>query len=488
MAASRPGPAQGAASLAGGEGGSSSARAVDDASASGGGRAPASRAGLRPADLLALTKPRITGLVSLVACAAYLAAGEGAAAGTLASLLIGTALLAGGTNALNQVVEREEDGRMARTRDRPLPAGRLRTGPAVGFASALVAGGTALLLAGANLLTAGLGLASALLYVAAYTPLKRRTALALPVGAVPGALPALGGWTAATGRIDAAGLGLFGVLFLWQIPHFLALGWMHRDDYRRAGFSMVAVRDPSGARSSEWAVLSALALLPVSLLPTLLGIAGWAYAAVAVVAGVGFLGLAARMSGGLVAVPDAGPGGDGAADPDAGDRRARELFVASLAYLPVVLLALAADVRLLGSATLGGEHLPTLNAGLNAAAAACIAGGVLMVRRGRIGAHRACMLAAAAASAVFLGSYLVYHFEVGSVAFEGAGWLRTLYLGVLITHAVLAVAVVPLVVVALSRALRGGWEGHRRIVRWTVPVWLYVSVTGVVVYYMVYVM
>lgn len=484
MAASRPGAGPGAASLAGGEAGSSSARAVEEASASGRASASTPRAGLRPADLLALTKPRITGLVSLVACAAYLAAGEGTGAGTLTALLIGTGLLAGGTNALNQVVEREEDGRMERTRDRPLPAGRLRTGPAVGFASALVVGGTGLLLAGANLLTAGLGLASALLYVGAYTPLKRRTALALPVGAVPGALPALGGWTAATGRVDVAGLGLFGVLFLWQIPHFLALGWMHRDDYRRAGFAMVAVRDASGARSSEWAVLSALALLPVSLLPSLLGIAGWAYAAVALVAGVGFLGLAARMSAGLVELPGDGAGGGTAA----GDRRARELFVASLAYLPVVLLALAVDVRVLGSGTLAAEQLPTLNAGLNAAAAGCIVGGLAMVRRGRIAAHRAFMLLAAAASAVFLGSYLVYHFEAGSVAFGGGGWLRTLYFGVLITHAVLAVAVVPLVVVALSRALRGGWEAHRRIVRWTVPVWLYVSVTGVVVYYMVYVM
>jgi protoheme IX farnesyltransferase len=470
-----------------GEAGSSSRRAVDEAASSGDGSTSASAAGLRPADLLALTKPRITGLVSLVACAAYLAAGEAAGAGALASLLVGTALLAGGTNALNQVVEREEDGRMARTRDRPLPAGRLRTGPAVGFASALVVGGTGLLLAGANLLTAGLGLASALLYVAAYTPLKRRTALALPVGAVPGALPALGGWTAATGRIDAAGLGLFGVLFLWQIPHFVALGWLHRDDYRRAGFAMVAARDASGARSSEWAVLSALALLPVSLLPTLLGIAGWAYAAAAVVAGAGFLALAARMSAGLVGLPGEAAGRDGPEEAR-GDRSARELFVASLAYLPAVLLALAVDVRLLGSATPGAEQLPTLNAGLNAAAALGIVGGLVMIRRGRVAAHRAFMLLAAAASAVFLGSYLVYHFEAGSVAFEGGGWLRTLYFGVLITHAVLAVAVVPLVVVALSRALRGGWEGHRRIVRWTVPVWLYVSVTGVVVYYMVYVM
>lgn len=483
MAGRPPGAAPGTASLAGNDGAASSPGAVDETRRPGRSGASAPGAGLRPADLLALTKPRITGLVSLVACAAYLAAGEGIGAGALTALLIGTALLAGGTNALNQVVERDEDARMDRTRARPLPAGRLRPGAAVAFAFALVVGGVGLLLAGANLLTAGLGLASAVLYVAAYTPLKRRTPLALPVGAVPGALPALGGWTAATGRVDVAGLGLFGVLFLWQIPHFLALGWMHREDYRRAGFAMVAARDTSGARSSEWAVLSALALLPVSLLPALLGTAGWLYATVAVAAGLAFVGLSARMSAGLVGLP-----GSGGSSSPTGDRTARQLFHASLVYLPVVLLALALDVRVVGSGTLPAEHLPTLNAALNATAAAAIVGAVTMVRRGRIMAHRTLMLLAAAASAVFLASYLVHHAGAGSVAFEGAGWLRTLYLTVLITHAVLAVAVVPLVVVALSRALRGGWEGHRRIVRWTVPVWLYVSVTGVVVYYMVYVM
>lgn len=491
----RSGPGPGAPSLAGGDGGSSTAGAVNDGAASVFGP----WVGVRASDLLALTKPRITGLVSLVACAAYLTAGVGDGLGTLAALLAGTALLAGGTNALNQVVERHEDGRMARTRDRPLPAGRLRTAPAVAAAFLLVAGGTGLLLVGANLLTAALGLASSLLYVGAYTPLKRRTAVSLPVGAVPGALPALGGWTAATGRVDAVGLALFGVLFLWQIPHFLALGWVHRGDYRSAGFAVVATGDAPAARTSEWAVLSALALLPVSLLPALLGAAGWLYGAAALVAGVAYVASAAGMSerlaglageGGSAGPPegtaDARPGraGGGAT----GDRAAGELFRASLVYLPAVLLALVLDTRLIGSSPLDPAHLPTLNAVLNGAAAAAILAGLAMVRRGRVRAHRGFMLAAAAASAVFLASYLVHHAHAGSVPFGGEGWLRTLYLAVLITHAALAVAVVPLVVVALHRALRGRREGHRAVVRWTVPVWLYVSATGVVVYYMVYVM
>lgn len=501
MPGRRPGFASDAnAPLAGGEGAGSAAGGVE-ASRPGGSASPLGWVvGVGAGDLLALTKPRITGLVSLVAGAAFLASGRVLDLAVLAALLAGTALLAGGTNGLNQVLEREEDGRMDRTRGRPLPAGRLEAGPAVVFALSLVAAGAAILLAAVNPLTAGLGLASSVLYVAVYTPMKQASALALPVGAVPGALPALGGWTAATGRVDAAGLALFGILFLWQIPHFLALGWVHREDYRRAGFAVAAARDAGDARSGEMAVLSGLALLPVSLLPVLLGRAGWAYALVAVAAGLVYLARSARMnaglgglagadaSGGPPSVP-AGRAGEGEGEGAGGaDRRAGELFRASLLYLPVVLVALAVDVRLLESATLTAEHLPTVNASLNAGAAASLVAGVALVRRGRVRAHRSAMLLAAGASAVFLASYVVHHLHAGSVPFGGDGWLRWLYLGVLATHAALAVTVVPLVVVALSRALRGRRDAHRRIVRWTAPVWLYVSVTGVVVYYMVYVM
>lgn len=500
MPGRRPGFASDAnAPLAGGDGAGSAAGGVEPSGAGGSASPLGWAAGVGAADLLALTKPRITGLVSLVAGAAFLASGRALDLVVLAALLAGTALLAGGTNGLNQVLEREEDGRMDRTRGRPLPAGRLEAGRAVVFALALVAAGGAILLAAVNPLTAGLGLASSVLYVAVYTPMKQASALALPVGAVPGALPALGGWTAATGRVDAAGLALFGILFLWQIPHFLALGWVHREDYRRAGFAVAAARDAADARSGEMAVLSGLALLPVSLLPVLLGRAGWAYALVALAAGLVYLARSARMNAGLggLAGADASGGSPGApagragrgeGEAGAADRRAGELFRASLLYLPVVLVALAVDVRLLESATLAAEHLPTVNASLNAGAAAALVAGVALVRRGRVRAHRSAMLLAAGASAVFLASYVVHHLHAGSVPFGGDGWLRWIYLGVLATHAVLAVTVVPLVVVALSRALRGRRDAHRRIVRWTAPVWLYVSVTGVVVFYMVYVM
>lgn len=419
------------------------------------------------ADLVTLTKPRITGLVLATAAAGFLAAG-----GTgvrLLHLLAGTALLAGGTNALNQLLERDADARMDRTRGRPLPDGRLAPAVAAVFASLLVAGGGAWLLLGTNALTAGLGIASTVLYAAAYTPLKRRSPVSLVVGAVPGALPALGGWTAARGRVDAAGLALFGIVFLWQLPHFLALGHRLREEYRRAGFSVLAVEDPSGTRSGRAAVLSALVLLPVSLLPVFLGVAGWGYGVAAAAAGGGYLVASSRFG------------------VEKQDEEARSLFRVSLAYLPLLLLALVADVVWLDLPGLSSGMLPTLNAALNATAAVALVGGFAMVRRGRVPAHRGFMLTAAAASAVFLASYLVYHAQVGSVGFQGEGWIRTAYLAVLVSHVVLAAAVVPLALVALSRALTEKVEKHRRIVRWTLPIWLYVSVTGLVVYVAVHV-
>lgn len=414
-------------------------------------------------DLLALTKPRITALVVATAAAGFLAAGGGLGPG-LVHLLAGTALLAGGTNALNQLLERDADARMERTRRRPLPDGRLSPAAAATFATLLVTGGGAWLLVGTNALTAGLGVASTVLYAAAYTPLKRRSPISLVVGAVPGALPALGGWTAARGRVDPAGLALFGIVFLWQLPHFLALGHQLREDYRRAGFSVLAVEDPSGARSGRAAVLSALALLPVALLPTLLGVAGWGYGALAAATGAVYLASSARFAA------------------RKGDDEARSLFRVSLAYLPLLLVALVVDGVVLDLPGPATGWLPTLNAALNATAAAALVGGFVMVRRGRVSAHRAFMLTAAAASSLFLASYLVYHAEVGSVSFQGEGWIRTGYLAMLISHVVLAITVIPLAVTALSRALTGEVGKHRRVVRWTLPIWLYVSVTGLLVY------
>lgn len=418
--------------------------------------------------LLELTKPRITALVVVTAGAGFVAAGGGAGLAAL-HLLAGTALLAGGTNAWNQLLERGPDARMERTRGRPLPAGRIGPATAAVFGATLVGGGTLWLGAGTNLLTAGLGLGSALLYAGLYTPMKRRSAVALPVGAVPGALPILGGWTAVSGSISAGGLGLFGVLFLWQLPHFLALGWRLRDQYEAAGFRVLAVDDPTGTSSGTVSVLTALALVPVSVLPFLLGEASLAYALVAVTAGGLYLQRSARF----------------AIDRDG--TSATGLFRASLAYLPVVLGALVADRLLLGGTlSMPPAGLPDLNAGLNGIAALALVAGFTAIRGGRIERHRAWMLTAATASALFLASYLVYHARVGSVPYEGAGVGRTLYLSLLASHVVLAILILPAATVVLARGLADRRERHRRLARWTLPAWLYVSVSGLAVYAVVH--
>lgn len=454
-----------------------------------GGPPVAGRAGERLAarlpaaeDLLTLTKPRITLLVLAVAAAGYATAAGSAPVGAAGLLraLVGIALLAGGTNALNQVLERKADGRMRRTRERPLPAGRMATVDAAVFAVLLVTGGAVYLAAAVNLLTAVLGLATAVSYAFVYTPLKRRTSVSTLVGAVSGALPALGGWTAATGRVGSGGLALFAVLFLWQVPHVLALGRLHLEDYRRAGFRVLPVGDPDGVRSRPRSVAYAVFLVPVSLsLWVPLGLAGPLYAATAALLGVAFVGQAVRY-----AVRGGRP-------------EARRLFGASLLYLPALLVALVADGPATGYAltavagwlaetVAAASPHATLNAGLNAGAALALALGLWFVRRGDLRRHRAAMATAAVASGGFLVSYVIYHLRVGSVSYPGSGWAETVYHGVLASHAFLAAGVVPAVIVTLYRALDGRRLAHREIARWTYPVWLYVAVTGLVVYGMLY--
>ena len=192
----------------------------------------------------------------------------------LANTLLGTALVAGGTNAWNQIWERDVDARMARTRGRPLPSGRLAASHAMWFASAITIIGVIYLGVTVNLVTASLAALTFASYVLLYTPLKRRTSLNTLVGAVPGALPIVGGWTAAGGRLDVAVAALFWILFLWQLPHFLALAWIYREDYRAGGLKMLSVGDDDGRDTARMALLYAMALLPISLLPTLLGVTG----------------------------------------------------------------------------------------------------------------------------------------------------------------------------------------------------------------------
>jgi protoheme IX farnesyltransferase len=237
----------------------------------------------------------------------------------------GTALVAGGAAVLNQLYERDTDALMRRTRLRPLPDGRVSPGDARTFGLALSLAGLVLLAVRTNWLSAALALATLVVYLAVYTPMKRRTSLSTLVGAVPGALPALIGWTASHGSIALGGASLFAIVFLWQIPHFMAIAWMYREDYGNAGFPMLAVIDPEGRRAGRQAVLYAAALVPVSLAPAFAGIAGAVYFGAALVLSIALLVLAARF---------AAMRSDGAA---------RALFVGSIIYLPLIWIVMIVD-------------------------------------------------------------------------------------------------------------------------------------------------
>jgi protoheme IX farnesyltransferase len=219
------------------------------------------------ADFVELTKPRIAALVLVaVAVAAVLAAGGLLDGWRLTHVLLGTALIAASASALNQWLERGPDARMARTADRPLPSGRLTSLEVLVFGSVAVAGGLVYLAVMVGLLTAALGLLTWLLYVAVYTPLKRRTWLNTVVGAVAGAMPVLMG-AAAMDNLGVLALALFGVVYLWQFPHFMAIAWIYRRQYAMAGFRMLSVVDGTGRRAGRQAVVAALLLIPVSLVP-----------------------------------------------------------------------------------------------------------------------------------------------------------------------------------------------------------------------------
>jgi protoheme IX farnesyltransferase len=273
----------------------------------------------RVADFLELAKPRITSLVLVTAAVGFAVGGRaGFEATAFLVFMAGTALLCGGASALNHYLERGTDALMERTRRRPIPAGRLRPEEGLRFGLGLSAAGL-VLLGFVNPLTLALGAASLLSYVLAYTPLKRVSSLCTVVGAVPGALPPLMGWAAARGSLGPAGWGLFAILFLWQLPHFLAIGWLYREDYARGGFPMLAVTDKDGASTGRQAVLYATALLPVTLAAGLLASAGAGYLWGALLLGIAFLGCASAFAWKRTV------GG------------ARRLFLASVLYLPLLL-------------------------------------------------------------------------------------------------------------------------------------------------------
>lgn len=280
----------------------------------------------RPRDLLSLTKPRITLMVLISAGAGFVLGSRGAVDGwALLVASVGIGLVAGGTSALNQVLERDIDALMRRTRGRVLPTGKVTPGIATLFSIGVSALGVVVLTVFVNALTAVLAVIALLSYILAYTPLKKVSSLSTLVGAVPGALPILGGWTAATGSLDPGGWALFGILFFWQLPHFLALAWMYRDDYRLGGLKMLGVTDPDGRQTRHQSVLYAVALLPTSLLPVLLGLTGSFYAFAALLLTGAYVASALRFAA------------------RADSPTARGLFRVSLLYLPVLLLFLTLD-------------------------------------------------------------------------------------------------------------------------------------------------
>jgi protoheme IX farnesyltransferase len=277
-------------------------------------------------DLVALTKPRVVVMVLVTTLVGYYVALTGAPDyARMLHLLIGTLLAAGGTLALNQYWERDLDARMERTRLRPLPDGRLAPLEALVFGAAVTAAGAVYLAAFVNAMAAAVTAVIALLYLLAYTPLKLRTPLCTIVGAVPGALPPVTGWVAAREDLAVGAWVLFGIMFLWQLPHTLAIARLYRDDYARAGVRVLPVVDEAGRSTERQIVTGSLALLAVSLLPTLIGMAGPLYFGGAFVLGAGLVWVGARQ-----ALAPSSPA-------------ARRVMFASLLYLPAVLALLALD-------------------------------------------------------------------------------------------------------------------------------------------------
>jgi protoheme IX farnesyltransferase len=273
-----------------------------------------------------LVKARLTFLVLLTTLAGFYVGIEVTTDWVrLCNVLLGTALVACGAAALNQWWEREFDAKMARTETRPLPARELTPNTVVLAGGILSIAGLLYLAAFVNLLTALLGGITLFSYVLVYTPLKRITTLNTAVGAIPGALPPLMGWAAARDSVSREGWALFAILFFWQLPHFLAIAWLYRDEYAKAGFVMLPVRDPEGVRTGRQAISHTLGLIPVSVCPALFGISGVIYFFGALLLGLGFLWCAIQFSRELTRA------------------RARQLFFASILYLPLLFGLMALD-------------------------------------------------------------------------------------------------------------------------------------------------
>jgi protoheme IX farnesyltransferase len=272
-------------------------------------------------EYIELTKPRITWLILMSTGVGYFFGLDRTAPFNwelLIHTLVGTGLIASGTAALNQWWERESDKLMRRTASRPLPMGLLTAKHALWFGIALSLAGAAELAVWVNPLSAFLGVFTLAAYLFVYTPMKSRTHLSTVVGALPGAVPPLMGYAAASGFLNREAWSLFFILFVWQFPHFLAIAWMYRDDYARAGIRMLPVVEPDGKSTSRQIILYATTLIPISLLPVLLGMAGKIYLVGAMVLGLWFLYTGVRVAF------------------DRTNVRARQVLLASVIYLPMI--------------------------------------------------------------------------------------------------------------------------------------------------------
>jgi heme o synthase len=276
-------------------------------------------------DYIALTKPRITWLILMSTGVGYFFGAQKGLPGwtgwhlvTLIHTIIGTGLIASGTAALNQWYEREADAKMRRTQARPLPAGRLDAGKALVFAILISVAGFAELWIGANALSAMLGLFTLLCYLFVYTPLKQRSPHSTTIGSIPGAMPPLIGFAAASGTLTWDAWVLFAILFLWQFPHFYAIAWMYKEDYARAGIRMLPVVEPDGKSTARRILLYSIALIPISLMPKFFSMAGNVYLYGALALGLAFLYAGLRIRW------------------DRTRQQARLVLLASVVYLPVL--------------------------------------------------------------------------------------------------------------------------------------------------------
>jgi protoheme IX farnesyltransferase len=289
-------------------------------------------------DYAELTKLRVTSLILMTAwCGYYFAArkaGSAALDWRLFHTLLGVALVSSGTAALNEVMERDVDRQMLRTARRPLPAGRMSLLHAIVLGGALTAGGSVYLVMSTNGLTGLLTFLTAVVYLAAYTPLKRISPFCTFVGAFPGAMPGVLGWTAVRGRIEWGTVVLFAILFLWQFPHFFSIAWLYREDYARGGVRMLPVVEPDGLSTARRIIVYSVFLVPVSLLPSFMGMSGRIYFVGALVLGIGLLYFGARLTTLKMPVASA-----------ASKLRARHLLQATVVYLPILFVIMMTDAK-----------------------------------------------------------------------------------------------------------------------------------------------